>query len=711
MGPKFGLNKFKFRERYLEISFPLFSLVVVIAAYGLLLNRLGFYWDDWPWVWLSHSQGASRLLIVDQVSRPLAGEILWLGSKIAGVNPMAWQIINLVYRWLTGMALWWMLRQLWPKQAEKTAWIVLLFLLYPGFRQQFVSINSSRHILPLSLAFLSLGFMLSALRQHPGDKKQDTGFSRIYNYLRLHTKTFSALAFMALSMLSTEYFYGLELVRPAILFLALGSHVSFPGRLKATFTRWLPYLVVLIMVFAWRYIVSPRGNYPIVMTDQLSSKPLTTIVDLIQRIGQAFLTTSLIAWGNLFDRALFTNLGILIPFLYVLLVILAALGCFYYLFKAPYDPQRQRFWAEALLLGAFATLCAVLPFLVTGLAVDLKFAADRTTLSMMFGVSLMLVGIIDGIGRRRNIKIGVISVLAALAIGMHFLTAVSYSRDWQQQKAFFYQLTRRAPAITGGSILFYEHSTALQNFRSTDNSLTGTLNWIYESHEKKPASSGSGQVSFTLPYYLVDLRLREEFQPQSLEELNFQGKLDFTQPYAEYRFQGGIDRILAVHYSPPGCLLVLDRTYKGLYPHLPKNLARSVRYSNLGLIDPSASPPDWLSQVFGPLPEPDWCSYFEQADLARQEQDWPAIVAFGEKAFKLPNPSLQPAERLPFILGYAFTGGWERAADITLDAKKRDVNARKLLCEAWRQLESATPDTTIKTEMLILVRERLDCPP
>ncbi len=381
-----------------------------------------------------------------------------------------------------------MLRQLWPSQAEKTAWIALIFLLYPGFRQQYISINSSRHILPLALAFLSFGFMLAAWRASPGEKK--TG-----SILR----TLAALVLMALSMLSTEYYYGMELVRPAVLFLAVGSQASLPQRLKTTFRRWLPYLVLLVSVFAWRYIVSPRGNYPIVMTDQLSTQPLETFVDLFQRIGQAFLSTSVLAWGNLFDRALLADLGIRIPILYAVLVLLSGLGCFIYFLKAPRDPERPRFWAEALALGALATLCAVLPFLVTGLAVDLKFAADRTTLSMMFGVSLMVIGFIDLVGRHRQIKIGAVSVLAALAIGMHFLTAVSYWKDWQQQKAFFHQLITRAPSIAEGSLLFFEHSTALQNFRSTDNSLTGPVNWVYEFKFRGRKSGGFWTARFIHP--------------------------------------------------------------------------------------------------------------------------------------------------------------------------------------------------------------------
>ena len=36
------------RKPFMTALIPL--ILFVLLSYGLLLNRLGFYWDDWPYV-------------------------------------------------------------------------------------------------------------------------------------------------------------------------------------------------------------------------------------------------------------------------------------------------------------------------------------------------------------------------------------------------------------------------------------------------------------------------------------------------------------------------------------------------------------------------------------------------------------------------------------------------------------------------------------
>src|SRR5689334_21665429 len=50
--------------------FPLVLLCVCVLAYGLLIPLLGFYWDDWPALWVSHSLGASALREFASFDRP-----------------------------------------------------------------------------------------------------------------------------------------------------------------------------------------------------------------------------------------------------------------------------------------------------------------------------------------------------------------------------------------------------------------------------------------------------------------------------------------------------------------------------------------------------------------------------------------------------------------------------------------------------------------
>jgi len=81
-------------------SLPPALLLLCVLAYGLLIPFWGFYWDDWPWIWLKHLEGGAGLLSIDRLFRPLAGEILWSAGLIAGRSPVAWQILSLVARFL-----------------------------------------------------------------------------------------------------------------------------------------------------------------------------------------------------------------------------------------------------------------------------------------------------------------------------------------------------------------------------------------------------------------------------------------------------------------------------------------------------------------------------------------------------------------------------------------------------------------------------------
>ena len=53
-----------------DLSFPFWSLPVAlfllgIIAYGIHISWMGFYWDDWPWIWFSQVMGPAGMLRID----------------------------------------------------------------------------------------------------------------------------------------------------------------------------------------------------------------------------------------------------------------------------------------------------------------------------------------------------------------------------------------------------------------------------------------------------------------------------------------------------------------------------------------------------------------------------------------------------------------------------------------------------------------------
>ncbi|MBN1148950.1 MAG: hypothetical protein JXA78_16955 [Anaerolineales bacterium] len=661
-------------------SVPLALLLVCILAYGLQVFGLGFYWDDWPWAWLSHLSGPRGMLEIDALHRPLSGVILWFGALLAGESPLGWQIVNLAFRWLSAAAAFWALRVLWPGQAGRVAWISLLLLAYPGFTQQFVAVNSSRHVLPMAFFFTSLGFMMMGIRQ-PARYGLYTGVS---------------LCLGLLAMLSTEYYYGLEFIRPVVIWFALdGEQRSARGRLGRTLRCWIAFIGLLAAVFAWRYRVSQAVNYPVTLTRDLSSHPLDTLAQSAKIVLNDFYVVTAAAWSQVIEFPRRADYGLRNLFLYWAVVAGSAAALFVYLSRLKDGPPEGKFWKQAVVLGVFSSLVAGLPFLATGIPVGLNFPADRTLLPFMFGASLLIAGLVDGLLRWKTLKLLLICLGVGLAAGFYLLTSVSYARDWDAQQAFFRQLVARAPGLQPDTALYYIYNISLRNFRSTDNSLSAPLNWIYAPQ----------LASDRLPYIIYDLRLRADHRLPAM-----QAGLAIEDAYGDFEFSGSTDDLLLIHYAPPACLRVLHPRYDQDNPMLPGELKAILPLTNLDTIVPA---PDALaalpSEVFGREPEASWCEYFQQADLARQLGDWAEAARIGELALQLSGAPRNETELAPFIQGYAHVGQWQQAGALTLEALQGNARLAPMLCSLWQELAHSTPDCAEKLAALDAMRGSLGC--
>jgi hypothetical protein len=673
-----------------RLTLPLALLLLTLLAYGLLLPRLGFYWDDWPWVWTAHHLGPAGMLQIDRAYRPLSGVILWLGALLAGETPFGWQLLNLVYRWLTGLAFVWAFGQVFPARRQAVLWAGLLFLVYPGFTQQFVSVNTSRHLLSLAVFLLSLGLMLRALLRPQASRRL----------------TLAALLCSAASLLATDYYFGLELLRPLLLWLALPPRA---GRLRAALRRWLPYLLLFAGAVAWRYLITPVANYDLQLVEEVASQPSAALGQALRQAAGHVAAADVLAWANLLQFPASPEIRFRRVVGYWLLVGGAFLAAWLFLQRQPSDPDPSRIWKPWIAAGVWASLVAVLPFLAAGIPLGLAFPADRTTLPLAVGASLLLTGLLAWTARWRIVPITLVSLLVALSIGYHFAAAARYEADWQTQAAFFRQLSLRAPALRPDTAVVYEYTGALRDFRSTANSLTAPLNWMYAGEFRGPQLSGP-QLSGPhlsgphLPYFLIDARQKSAAVYAALES----GQ-PLRDTYAAYTFAAPPQHLLVIHFAPPACLQVLSPQAAGLYPRLPDALAGLVRYSNPALIDSApAAPVQPLPAVFGPPPAPDWCDYFQMAELARQQGDWPRVAALGDLAFSQDPYPRQPLERLPYIIGYAQTGDWPRALELTLETRRQDGNAAPLLCAAWDELLAA-PASPPPAGVLAQVQAGLDC--
>ncbi|MFC1878740.1 hypothetical protein ACFLZW_02390 [Chloroflexota bacterium] len=674
-------------------TLPLLLLGAGFLSYGLLTAEVGLHWDDLPSIWFLHYWGPKIFPQAFAIDRPLQGWLFVLTTSIIGESQVGWHIFGIISRCLAGLALFWMLRLLWPKNSGQIAWISLLFVVYPGFTQQFISITYGHQFLILTVFFLSLGFMLLAWR------KPAWAWPLTILSLALGTST----------MLMLEYFVGLELLRPLLLWLVLQENNSEErlqlrrADLRRTGLRWLPYSAMLVFFVIWRLLnKTPRGD--IIIFDRLRANPLLTLVELTGTVIQDLIEAGLLAWVKILD---FSTLGEFVPaiILRYILLVLACAGLVFVTLSLLRQGSGQeqgrtttarRSWArQALLVGGYALLISGAPVWVTNLHIDLSWPWNRFTIPMMIGAVILLVGLVESLTRKRVQSIIIVALLAGLAAGSHYQTAQRFRQDWLSQRDFFWQLVWRAPMIKPGTLLLTSELGLAYN---SDNSLSSSLNWTYA-----PDNQARKMV-----YLLYDLEVRSG---TGLTEL--QPDIIVHEPYRAVDFEGTTSQALVVLYQPPDCLKVIDPIFDRLLPDKPQHIREALALSDPDLIvtdaAASATPP---SDLMGPEPKHGWCYYFQKAELARQNGDWEEIVSLGQIALKLDETfhKRSVAELVPYIEGYARSGRWPKALALTQRSFKESEENLLMLCDTWERLSEAAALDENGQITLESIRLELACP-
>jgi hypothetical protein len=641
---------------------PLVLAIVAVLAYGLLLPQLGFYWDDLGISWIRYQLGPEAMARYFSTNRPVWGLLYQITTRLFPQIPIYWHVFALVLRWLTGVLVWAVLRELFPKQPSLALGTALLFLVYPGFNQQSGAFLYSHFFIVLNFFLFSYYLMLRAWR---GNYWLKTGFGMLFS---------------ALNLWMHEYFFVLELMRPAVIWTALREQdLDFRARLRRTLGLWTPYLAVFVAAVLSRLFIFNNQIYEIggETAGRTPFSLLTTIPASLWRV-------TVTAWAQVFRLPDLTADGPRTTLVYGAVTLVTYGALIAALFgrqtqKGERGERKDAVWAMGL--GSFILLVAGWPFWLTGVPVSLGYPANRATLSFMLGVSVLLAGLLALLPRHINWII--IAVLVALAAGRQFQWSNDFRRDWNAQKNLFWQMIWRAPGLEPGTILLMNEEL---NFYA-DNSLGASLNWIYA------PGNHTSRVDYVLFYPTNRLGgTLTSIQPG--QEVNYD--------YLAGQFEGNTSQVVAFYYAPPGCLRLLDPDidpYNRLIPDDSLMRKAAMISSSKPVLDSESK--SRMPDIYRPEPAHSWCYYFERADLARQMEDWAQVVKLGEKAFELDDHPNDPLERFVYVEGYAHEGEWEQAlaySQISFQVSKRFVGP--LLCRLWERIERETPDSTEKAAFI-----------
>jgi len=641
---------------------PFYLLLISILAYGIYIPWFGFYGDDWSYIWYQHLLGFGGAGVFAAYDRPFSAGYYNVVQFLLGESVWPYEVYSLLLRWAGAVLLWMVLGRIWKKNLRSIFWVATLFLIYPGFGQQPISVEFILHFAVLDLFLLSLLGMLNAIGT---DKK---------GYLWLTGISMLCTA----SVFGLEYFVGLEILRPFLIWKALENEPApIMEKGKKILLHWLPYLVILGVFLFWRIFVFKFPTYQPGMLGDMVKAPLSTSIALFKRIGMDFKILLLDAWRSILHlpggQWLLTYVSLL----------LGGAGISVFFFNMVFnqhkaDPEipATKAWEEwpvqAGMLGFVTLLTAGAPFWATGIPLTIAFPWDRTMLPFMLGVCLVMVALLELIVHPR-VQLFVFAGLVGLTLGWHLSNALVYHQEWEHMQSFYWQLAWRAPGLQPGTIIM---SDQIPLYKVSDSGMTAPLNWTYapDAHDRN------------LPYNVFDLDVRLDSGFIGLTQI--QKGVQVTHNYRSLLFNSTTDKSLVFMDKLNTCLHILtpkDSAVTGL----PPKVERTLPLSNLEDILPEperpAKPP---AVVFGDEPAHGWCYFYQKADLARQQNDWPKVAVLWKQASGQSLQPLDPFELLPFIEGLAYTGDINQADNLS-NQVYQDANLRNRLCAAWNEIRIA----------------------
>jgi hypothetical protein len=691
-------------------------LLVAVLAYGLFLPQLGFYWDDLPISWIRYQLGPEALTRYFSTNRPIWGMLYQLTTSFIPHEPIYWQAFALFWRWLGAVVVFSIVEKLWKDKPRFALGVALLFLVYPGFNQQWSAFLYSHFFIVLFFFLYSNLLMLRAIEEPK----------------RAFRHTFPGMIFSALNLWMMEYFYILELMRIGVIFTAMrGEILTLRERAVRAFKLWLPYLLVFIAAVLSRLFIFNNQIYGFGLGDQLQSAPFETVIELARTIRFTLVLVLHDAWVGAVlipevasfeaDAYLFYAVslgGLLLAFLGMVLLpkdrqfmevsrledVLSSVRKDESPEQSGITPVWKRsiqnlaartsdaFWAIGL--GLFAVLLSGWPFWLIGFVPSLAWPASRFTLPFMFGAGL----IVAGIGLLipwQALRYLLLAAIIGFAAGRQHQWADEYRQDWQTQKELIWQLAWRAPGIAPDTAIIMNEG-GLKFF--ADNSLSPVVNWVYAPDER------DDHIEYVLLYPTT--RLRSDALP-SLEP----DQPIFTD-YLTGTFNGSTSQALAIYFAPPRCMRILDPDIDRVNRTIPEGtlMRFAARLSNHELILPEG--PSRMPRPYLPEPEHGWCHHFQRAELARQIGDWEQVRSLADAAFQFERPSEDPAELFVFIEGYAHAREWDRAIELSKEAHQASPEiVGEMLCRLWERVRAEAAPGVGRNVALAEIRRLFTCNP
>ena len=632
--------------------FPLALLSIGVIAYGLIIPSLGFYWDDWEGVYLYYMHNPA-ISFQFYNARPVGAIAYLILFPVAKMTPIVWQIVAFLLRLGGILFIYYTLNLVWPARQRLNQWMAALLFVFPGFLEQPVSVAFSQHLMTYLFFTCSLFLMVLALKK-----------SR-YFWLWMPL----SILLGGLQVFMMEYFVGLEIIRPILIWFTLrsGQKGKSSKVIWKTLLYWSPFLLVLLVYLYWRLAYLPSTlsddpNSPLFLQSFIAA-PLTGLFSLLAKIYQDSLTLLFYVWPKAFLDPAKMDISTKRVWITWLCGAIACIAfSLYNNYHQPNEQDDDHSSAQLFLLGVVALLFGTLPVWATGDQVSGGKWSERFTLAPMLGAVILVVTFIDWLFRTHRQKQVLLTILLGVSISGQMYNQVVFRNDWEKQREIYWQLHWRVPSLKAGTVLFGRGT-----FTDKSSYYDGfyTINLLLD---------GTARVNPNYAYFDTYHLALDDYVPG----------FPLNQSFNAIRFSGNTSQAIVFDFSVRGsCVRVLDSIYRD-DPDLSSSVADLFDISDVSNIQ-FAPDPDPNPAIFGKAPPQTWCYYFEKADLARQRQDWETVLQLKAEADEHGYGPDLAGEYLPFIEAYARTNHWEEAYLLSQTARGIGEGTGMALCNAWQR--------------------------
>jgi hypothetical protein len=220
---------------------------LIVLCFGILIPKLGFFWDDLPYLYQYAAFGPNGFPEFVASDRPFSAWIFSATTSLFGFNPIGYHVLLLFLRWLCAILFFEIIQLIWKENRGINLATSSIFAIYPGFLQQPIALIYNHHFSIFMFLLLSIYLMvLNASRE------------------KRSILLTSISIFLSIGMFSIENFATLEMIRPFVLWKVLKDKkpsVKNKDRAIQILRIWIPHLLVLTAFVIWRVVIFKFPTY------------------------------------------------------------------------------------------------------------------------------------------------------------------------------------------------------------------------------------------------------------------------------------------------------------------------------------------------------------------------------------------------------------------------------------------------------------------